>query len=206
MKSCCLLIIWPQFCSRARWRSSFDSWARALAKLAVTNEFSSFALARRITNWDVMLLRLSNQWFSARLKMPQSCTKPLILRYLFWKKNNCELNNICFRLQPCRLLSREIAPCLQHLEVLLTTDIHLDQEQWGWLIGQVTWGHYWDYHLTGLVLTHWGQNTMDTIWRWHFLVYFLSKCQPDPQEQTLSQISIKILICILIQIWLSICS
>ena len=42
-------MIWPQFCSRAPWRSSFDSWARALAKLAVTNEFSSFALTRRIT-------------------------------------------------------------------------------------------------------------------------------------------------------------
>ena len=49
MKSCCLFMIWPQFCSRARWRSSFDSWARAFAKLDVTNEFSSFALARRIT-------------------------------------------------------------------------------------------------------------------------------------------------------------
>ena len=43
-------MIWPQFGGRTRWRSSFDSWARALAKLAVTNEFSSFALARRITN------------------------------------------------------------------------------------------------------------------------------------------------------------
>ena len=43
-------MIWPQFGGRTRWCSSFDGWARALAKLAVTNEFSSFALARRITN------------------------------------------------------------------------------------------------------------------------------------------------------------
>ena len=42
-------IIWPQFGGRTRWCSSFDSWARALAKLAVTNEFSSFRLDRRIT-------------------------------------------------------------------------------------------------------------------------------------------------------------
>ena len=41
-------MIWPQFGGRTRWRSSFDSWARALAKLDVTNEFLSFALARRI--------------------------------------------------------------------------------------------------------------------------------------------------------------
>ena len=62
MKSCCLLMIWPQFCSRARWRSSFDSWARALAKLAVTNEFSSFALARRIT----MRCKYMGEWYSRR--------------------------------------------------------------------------------------------------------------------------------------------
>ena len=62
MKSCCLLMIWPQFCSRARWRSSFDSWARALAKLAVTNEFSSFALARRIT----MRCKYMGEWYSWR--------------------------------------------------------------------------------------------------------------------------------------------
>ena len=43
-------MILPQFGGRTRWRSSFDSWARALAKLAVTNEFSSFALARGITS------------------------------------------------------------------------------------------------------------------------------------------------------------
>ena len=62
MKSCCLLMIWPQFCSRARWRSSFDSWARALAKLAVTNEFLSFALARRIT----MRCKYMGEWYSRR--------------------------------------------------------------------------------------------------------------------------------------------
>ena len=62
MKSCCLLMIWPQFCSRARWRSSCDSWARALAKLAVTNEFSSFALARRIT----MRCKYMGEWYSRR--------------------------------------------------------------------------------------------------------------------------------------------
>ena len=45
-------MIWPQFGGRTRWRSSFDSWARALAKLGVTNEFSSFALACRITNGE----------------------------------------------------------------------------------------------------------------------------------------------------------
>ena len=42
-------MIWSQFGGRTRWCSSFDSWARALAKLAVTNEFSSFRLARRFT-------------------------------------------------------------------------------------------------------------------------------------------------------------
>ena len=42
-------MIWPQFGGRTRWCSSFASWARALAKLAVTNEFSSFRLARRFT-------------------------------------------------------------------------------------------------------------------------------------------------------------
>ena len=34
----------------ARSRSSFDNWARALVISAETNEFSSFALARRITS------------------------------------------------------------------------------------------------------------------------------------------------------------
>ena len=50
MNSCCFFMIWPQFGGRTGWCSSFDSWARALAKLAVTNEFSSFRLARRITS------------------------------------------------------------------------------------------------------------------------------------------------------------
>ena len=58
-------MIWPQFGGRTGWRSSFDSCARALAKLAVTNEFSSFALARRIIKqhpnlkMDMMIERTS---------------------------------------------------------------------------------------------------------------------------------------------------
>ena len=46
----CFFIIRPQFGGRAHWRSSFDSWARTLTKLSATNEFSSFALLRRITS------------------------------------------------------------------------------------------------------------------------------------------------------------
>ena len=46
-------MIWPQFGGTTRWRLSFDSWARALAKVAVTNEFSSFALARRIISYYI---------------------------------------------------------------------------------------------------------------------------------------------------------
>ena len=43
-----VFLFWPQFGGRTRWCSSLDSWARALAKWAVTNEFSSVRLARRI--------------------------------------------------------------------------------------------------------------------------------------------------------------
>ena len=55
MNTCCFFMIWPLFGGRACWRSSFDSWAGALTKLAVMNEFSSFALDCHITTclqWD----------------------------------------------------------------------------------------------------------------------------------------------------------
>ena len=59
-----------QFGGRTRRCSSFGSWAQALAKLAVTNEFSSFALAHRITN--------SHPLCSMSIKPP-------ILRYSYFK-------------------------------------------------------------------------------------------------------------------------
>ena len=108
MKSCCLFMILPQFCSRARWRSSFDSWARALAKLAVTNEFSSFALARRITSVDPKCLIDGKsslvfgeiwQWTCGDKLLPKpmmtKCMESLPLFFFYQSNLKAKNTNLC---------------------------------------------------------------------------------------------------------------
>ena len=168
-------IIWPQFGGRTRWCLSFDSWARALAKLAVTNEFSSFRLDRHITN-NHHLKYENNVIFKNTSKMLLklvakkcyyfwSCTRLIIMKPQYISFRHVD---ICLpKGVPCNYMAWPAVSVhdLVRFVMLLWWSIHVDSCGCEFrpyaMSGHRAWWAFYLYHVDQLIQERWDSSVLE---------------------------------------------